>query len=55
MRRHLEETVQLVTQVVEQHEVGFGKKVVKARSGPATTAASRPAAKMKRISSKGTL
>jgi len=55
MRRHLEETVQLVTQVVEQHEVGSGKKVVKTRSCPAKTAASRPAAKMKRISSKGTL
>jgi DNA-binding FadR family transcriptional regulator len=51
MRKHLEETMQLVTQVVEQHEVRSEKKVVKARSVPAAAAPSRPAVKMKRISS----
>ncbi len=51
MRRHLEETVRLVTHVVEQHEVGSGKKVMKARPDPFPKAAPRPPAKMKRISS----
>jgi len=37
--------------VVEQHEVRSEKKVVKARSVPAAAGPSRPAAKMKRISS----
>jgi GntR family transcriptional repressor for pyruvate dehydrogenase complex len=52
MRRHLQETVPLITQVVEQHEVRSGKKAAAGRPRASVTTPSRRAAAMKRIGTK---
>jgi GntR family transcriptional regulator, transcriptional repressor for pyruvate dehydrogenase complex len=54
MRRHLEETMQLVIQVVEQHEVQSKQKAVKVPQRRDGAASSRTSASARRVNAKRT-